>query len=117
MYAAEESQNVLITFAVVLLIVEPCSLMQLGNTCCSCTLLLDATFLEHLQYRFHRKVRPGILSDIYDAEVYGEHREFFQNQFNISFTFNFDGAPTFKSSTMQLWPVQLGVNELPPHLW
>ena len=29
---------------------------------------------------------------------------------------NFDGAPKFKSSCVSIWPVQLYMNELPPHL-
>ena len=56
------------------------------------------------------------MSDTYDGATYQEHKEFFPNKFNVSFSFNFDGAPTFKSSKMQLWPVQLYINELPPHL-
>ena len=31
-----------------------------------------------------------------------------------SLSMNFDGAPKFKSSTMQLWPIQFIINELPP---
>ena len=75
----------------------------------------DEKFVENLQYRFHRTETQGVLADIYDGVAYQGH-EFFRNQFNISFSFNFDGAPTFKSSKMQLWPVQLYINEFPPHI-
>ena len=54
--------------------------------------------------------KPGILSDIYDGE---EYQDFFESPYNISFALNFDGAPKFKSSSVQVWPIQLYVNELP----
>lgn len=41
---------------------------------------------------------------------------YFANPFNITFTLNYDGALKFKSSTMQIWPVQLCINELLPIL-
>ncbi len=49
------------------------------------------------------------IGDIYDGLIY---MAFFCNPFHVSFTLNYDGAPKFKSSGMQLWPVH--VNELPP---
>ena len=45
-----------------------------------------------------------------------KHRPFFEDRFNVSFALNFDGAPKFKSSSLQIWPVQLLLNELPPHI-
>ena len=77
---------------------------------------LDEIFLEALQHRFCRERKLGILEDIYDGVVYQEQGDFFENKFHISFAFNFDGALASKSSKMQLWPVQLYVNELPPQL-
>ena len=35
---------------------------------------------------------------------------------DISFTWNVDGIPVFKSSQYSIWPVQCMINELPPHL-
>ena len=54
--------------------------------------------------------------DIYDGRVYQERHEFFSDPYNISFSLNYDGAPKFKSSNMQIWPIQLCINELPPKL-
>ena len=68
-----------------------------------------------MQYRF-RQEKSGELCDIYDGEIYLKLSDFFACPYNISFTFNFDGAPKFKSSTMQIWPIQLIINELPPIL-
>lgn len=34
---------------------------------------------------------------------------------NLSFAFNTDGVPLFKSSKVSMWPVYILVNELPPH--
>ena len=34
----------------------------------------------------------------------------------ISLTMNYDGAPKFQSSGMQVWPVQFIINELPPQV-
>lgn len=56
------------------------------------------------------------VNDIQDGTMYQEfvaataavgHR--------VSFTLNIDGAPVFKSSATAVWPIQLTVNELPPH--
>jgi hypothetical protein len=52
--------------------------------------------------------------DIYDGCVYQVRYEFFRDPYNISFCLNYDGAPKFKSSNLQLWPIQLCINELPP---
>jgi len=49
----------------------------------------DRKFVELLQYRFHRDTRPGYLEDVYDGTAY--------------------------TSKLQLWPVQLYLNELPPY--
>ena len=78
--------------------------------------ILDVEFLNAIRYRFSRTPKEGCLSDIYDGEVYQQHSEFFKCEYNMSFTFNFDGAPKFKSSTMQIWPIQLFINELPPSM-
>ena len=59
---------------------------------------------------------PAGLNDIYDGEGYKESSNLLSASscLNISFTLNYDGAPKFKSSNTQIWPVQLIINELPP---
>ena len=76
----------------------------------------DPKFLQLISYRFWRKGTPGCLNDIYDGMLYTERLVFFSCPYNLSLTLNYDGAPKFKSSTMQIRPVQLIIDELPPHL-
>ena len=76
---------------------------------------LDVKFVELLKYRFKRHLEDGFMLDIYDGCVYQEQHEF-SDPYNISFSLNYDGAPKFKSSNMQIWPIQLCINELPPKL-
>ncbi|XP_046332208.1 uncharacterized protein LOC124115320 [Haliotis rufescens] len=79
----------------------------------------NQTFVSGLGHRFHRqKKNARNYEDIYDSNVY---QQFVVNDgplsekhpYNISFTFNTDGVPLFKSSQMSMWPVYLMVNELP----
>ena len=78
---------------------------------------LDVNFFELIQYRFRRQSDfKWCLRDIYDGTIYSERSDFFSSPYNISFTLNYDGAPKFKSSNMQIWPIQLCINELPPIL-
>lgn len=77
---------------------------------------LDVKFVELLKYRFKQHLEDGYMLDIYDGCVYQEQHEFFSDPYNISFSLNYDGAPKFKSSNMQIWPIQLCINELPPKL-
>ncbi len=70
--------------------------------------------MKLLQHRFDREHRPGVLSDIYGEAVYRSNAEFFQHKCNVSFCLNYDGAPVFKYSSMQIWLAQLYLNELPP---
>ena len=49
-----------------------------------------------------------------DGEAHKDHHNFFSHRFNVSFAMNYDGAPKFKYSTVQVWPVHLYLNELPP---
>ena len=76
----------------------------------------DPKNLQLIGYRFCRRGTPGCLNDLYDGNLYTERSEFFSSPYNLSLTLNYDGAPEFKSSTMQIWPVQMMINELPPHL-
>ena len=70
----------------------------------------------HLKHRFSRNSQNGCLEDLYNGSMYKANKEFFSCEYNVSFTLNYDGAPKFKSSAFQVWPVQLLINELPPHL-
>lgn len=80
-----------------------------------CTLIpIDVKFVELLKYRFEQRLEGDLMLDIYDGCVYQDRYEFFRDPYNVSFSLNYDGAPKFKSSNMQLWPIQLCVNELPP---
>ncbi|XP_062593832.1 uncharacterized protein LOC134255326, partial [Saccostrea cucullata] len=75
--------------------------------------------LKAIQSRFSRKKKQvdGI-EDIYDGKMY---RKLFEsggplspeNPYNISFSWNTDGIPVFKSSKFSLWPFYLIINELP----
>ena len=75
----------------------------------------DPTFVKLLHYRFTRCTTDS-LCDIYDGSLYKDCPNHFRNPYNLSFMLNYDGAPKFKSSTMQVWPIQLRINELPTML-
>lgn len=77
------------------------------------SLFTDPSFVDLLNYRFDRKPSDGKLQDIYDGCAY-QNVDFFREKFNLSFTLNYDGAPKFKSSNTQIWPILLYLNELPP---
>ena len=54
---------------------------------------------------------------IYDGELYKkllQHPEVLLSPHNLSFTWNKDGVPVFKSSSFSLWPLYLVVNDLSP---
>ena len=76
---------------------------------------IDLHFFKLLDHRFKRPDSAHIC-DVYDGMLYKEYSHFFSSPFNLSFSINYDGAPKFKSSNMQVWPIQLFINELPPHL-
>ena len=77
--------------------------------------LADSNFVKLLQYRFERFTSDNIC-DIFDGDIYKERSHVFSSKHNLSFTLNYDGAPKFRSSSMQIWPIQLKINELPPIL-
>ncbi|XP_062599997.1 uncharacterized protein LOC134261585 [Saccostrea cucullata] len=73
-------------------------------------------FYEKLEHRFQRQNIQGRYEDIYDGQLYKSYCENdgpLSKQENISFTFNTDGAPVFKSSKVSVWPLFLVINELP----
>lgn len=57
----------------------------------------------------------GVFSGICDGKLYKElcASDTVQEGSIISFTFNTDGIPVFKSSKSSFWPLFLTVNELP----
>lgn len=75
--------------------------------------------LNLIKSRFNRKKRQfNGIEDIYDGAVYKRFSEFggplsSENPTNVSFTWNTDGIPVFKSSKFSLWPLYLVINELP----
>ena len=77
-------------------------------------------FYESLQYRFKRNKRStDNIEDIYNGLIYEKHLKnygFLANPDNISFLWNADGVPLFKSSKISIWPIFLVINELEPSL-
>ena len=74
-------------------------------------------FVKALQHRFTRKKTDGNISDVYDGLMYKKHFEnngILSDIRNISFIYNTDGVPVFKSSNFQIWPLFLAINELSP---
>lgn len=67
-------------------------------------------------YRFNRKKKNvDNLEDIYDGLIYKKlvSEGFLSCKSNVSFTWNTDGVPLFKSSKFSIWPFFLSINELP----
>lgn len=80
-------------------------------------LFSKAGFYHDIQYRHHRHRESDQICDIYDGELYRKLSQYpyvLSSPHNISFTWNTDGVPVFKSSNFPLWSVYLVVNELPP---
>ncbi|XP_066912244.1 uncharacterized protein [Clytia hemisphaerica] len=70
-----------------------------------------AGMLEKLLHRFNRNSSSP--SDIYDFSLYKSFSSFLNNPLNISFMWNTDGVPLFKSIKSSIWPVFYTINELP----
>lgn len=66
-------------------------------------------FYNDIQFRHNRdKKGRDRICDIYDGELYkklSRHPEVLSSPQNISFTWNTDGVPVFKSSNFSLWPL------------
>ena len=58
-----------------------------------------------------------MIKDVYDGYLYRKfsgNAEVLDEEHNISFTFNTDGVPLFKSSRFSMWPLYFVINKLPP---
>lgn len=77
--------------------------------------IIDPAVWTSLQQRFRRHVVPGVIQDVYDGQAYKKHAAFLANPANISLVCNTDGVALFSSSTVEIWPVWLSINELPRH--
>lgn len=76
-------------------------------------------FREGLKNKSQRvKRKENNIEDVYDCENYkllfGEKKALNENnESHLSFIFNTDGIPIFKSSKTSIWPIFLMINELP----
>ena len=67
--------------------------------------------------QYKNKPNSTSIRDIVDGRVYKKYKEsggFLASEDNLSLLFNTDGISLYKSSTVNIWPVFLAVNELPP---
>lgn len=74
-------------------------------------------FYNDIQFRHNRDKKGDRISDIFDGELYkklSQPPNVLSSRDSISFTWNTDGVPVFKSSNFSLWPLYLVINELPP---
>ena len=75
-------------------------------------------FYNSLNHRFVRTKKNGDkIEDIYDGAIYQKQLKsegFLSQRNNISFTWNTDGIPVFKSSKYGIWPLYFAINELSP---
>lgn len=81
-------------------------------------ILSDKTSWNAIQRRFSA-ISSDSLTDIYDGILYKKYTQpggFLSSEYpaNISFCLNTDGVKVFNSSTSEIWPIWLAVNELPP---
>ena len=80
----------------------------------------DPEFCKGLELR--PEPNADRIKDIYDGSEYtklcgpGGFLCKHLNPANLSFTINTDGVALFKSSSTNIWPIFLAINELPPHL-
>jgi hypothetical protein len=78
---------------------------------------------KKLKYRRNRTVEPELIADILDGRVYEAFiaRNFFQksksSDLRLTVNWNTDGVSPDSSSSTQLWPIYLIINELDPLLY
>ena len=73
-------------------------------------------FLDDIKHRLHRKNYKAqyVIADIYDGIQYQNFpNEPLGDWRNLSFLWNTDEEPVFKSSNFSIWPLYLSINELP----
>lgn len=67
--------------------------------------------------RDERREGGGRVKDITSGSLCsGLHEEGVMTWTDLSFTFNTDGSPVYKSSKSSIWPIQFILNELPPEI-
>lgn len=81
-------------------------------------MFLRKTFCDKLRthrFKHYENNDKNCISDVFDGSVYKNlfNKGFLNNPNNLSFAFNTDGIPIFKSSKVSMWPVYLLINELP----
>lgn len=77
-------------------------------------LMYDKEFRTKLNFRLGRKKKSeDNIEDIYDGKLYKQYDEILFNRNNVSFIWNTDGVPLFKSSKTSMWPLYYVINELP----
>ena len=69
----------------------------------------------------HVLTAEGILVTLVSLEEWSTKQELLPGEFlsscsNISFCLKTDGVSLFKSSKVELWPIWLEINELPPKI-
>ena len=74
---------------------------------------LDPKFIRDINTYRQSFQDDTCISDIYHGSLYKENREFLSQPFNISLLWHTDGVSVYKSSDLQIWPVQAVINELP----
>ena len=74
---------------------------------------MDPVFWSNLQKRFNRSSEPDNLSDVLDGKEYRKHHDFVSQPGNVTLTLNTDGVSMFQSTSVDLWPIWLAINELP----
>ncbi len=81
------------------------------------SIFVDDNMLDDLKKTLSK--RPAIrhdgleISDFYDGQGYKNHSVFLSEPTNLSFLMNTDGVALFNSSKVSMWPIWLGINELP----
>lgn len=83
------------------------------------TLLENPQIQNSMSYRHQRPHNEHVISDIYDGEMYRNLSRpggILSDPDNLSYNFNSDGSPVYKSSRFSIWPIHLHLNELPPKM-
>ena len=78
------------------------------------TMFTRSGFYKDLQHRFNRKKQAKEnIAYIYDGRLYKSlvRKAILSSGNNISFIFNTDGIPVFKSSKVSIWPLYLIISE------